>query len=126
MSHYLLSLHSSRDPSHAPSMSQDEREAFMGRINALEADMRAHDAFVFTGGLQGPDASTVVRSDGDDVVATDGPFAETKEYLAGFYVVEAEDVDGAIGWAAKVVAAIGAPIEVRPFFDTRGVQSDHG
>lgn len=126
MSRYLLSLHTPRDVSHAPSMSQDDREAFMGRINALEADMRAHDAFVFTGGLQGPDASTVIRSHGDGVVATDGPFAETKEYLAGFYVIEAEGADGALGWAAKVVAAIGAPIEVRPFFDTRGVPSDDG
>lgn len=126
MSQYLLSLHTPREASSAPSLSPEEREAFMERINALEADMRAHDAFVFTGGLLGPDASTVVRSDGDGVVATDGPFAETKEYLAGFYVIEAEGSDDALAWAAKVVAAIGAPIEVRPFFDTRGVQSDHG
>ncbi len=119
MNQYLLSLHTPREPSHAPSMSAEEMEGFMGRINALEADMRAHDAFVFTGGLQGPDASRTVRAAHADVVVTDGPFAESKEYLAGFYVIEADDMDDALGWAAKVVEAIGAPIEVRPFFDTR-------
>jgi hypothetical protein len=53
-------------------------------------------------------------SDGE-VVTTDGPFAESKEHLAGFYIIEAEDLDAALGWASKVTAAINAPIEVRPF-----------
>ncbi len=48
-------------------------------------------------------------------MTTDGPFAESKEHLAGFCIIEAEDLDGALGWASKVTAAINAPIEVRPF-----------
>ena len=52
------------------------------------------------------------------VLITDGPFTETKEQLGGFYVIEAADIDAALAWAAKVTAAIGAPIEVRPFAGT--------
>ena len=50
---------------------------------------------------------------------TDGPFAESKEHIAGFYVIDAGDLDDALRWAAKVVDTVHAPIEVRPFFDTR-------
>ncbi|MGH3993144.1 MAG: YciI family protein, partial [Pseudonocardiaceae bacterium] len=59
--------------------------------------------------------ATVVRASGGEVLTTDGPFAESKDHLGGFYIVEAADLDVAIGWAAKVTAAIKVPIEVRPF-----------
>ena len=95
-------------------------ESFMERINALEAEMRASGAFVFTGGLHGPDAATVVRRSEGELVMTDGPFVESKEHIGGFYVIDAEDLDAALGWAGKVVDAINAPIEVRPFHDSRG------
>jgi hypothetical protein len=51
---------------------------------------------------------------------TDGPFAESKEHIGGFYVIEADDLDAALVWAGKVVDTVGAPIEVRPFHDSRG------
>ena len=119
MSQYLLSLHVGEGTSAGPG-SPEEAEEFMGRINALEADMRAKNAFVFTGGLHGPDSATVVRRNDGELLMTDGPFVEAKEHIAGFYVIEADDLDAALGWAGKVVDAVGAPIEVRPFMDTRG------
>lgn len=118
MSQYLLSLHSV-EGQERKQPSPEDMQAFMERINDLEAEMRASGAFVFTGGLHGPDAATVVRSNDGEMVMTDGPFAESKEHIAGFYVINAEDLDGALAWAGKVVDTVRAPIEVRPFHDTR-------
>ena len=53
-----------------------------------------------------------------DALTTDGPFVESKEHLAGFYIVEADDLDAALGWATRTSTIIGMPIEVRPFWDT--------
>jgi hypothetical protein len=119
MSQYLLSVHTGEGEGHGPG-SPEEASAFMERINALEADMRSSGVFVFTGGLHGPDAATVVRSVDGEFVMTDGPFVESKEHIGGFYVINADDLDAALAWAGKVVDAINAPIEVRPFFDSRG------
>ena len=119
MSQYLLSVHTVEGEGHGPT-TPEEMEAFMERINALETEMRASGAFVFTGGLHGPDAATVVRRSEGELVVTDGPFVESKEHIGGFYVINADDLDAALGWAGKVVDAINAPIEVRPFHDSRG------
>jgi hypothetical protein len=119
MSQYLLSVHTVEGEGHGPT-TPEEMEAFMERINALEAEMRASGAFVFTGGLHGPDAATVVRRSEGELVMTDGPFVESKEHIGGFYVIDAADLDAALEWAGKVVDAINAPIEVRPFHDSRG------
>ena len=77
-------------------------------------------AWLFTGRLHEPDTATVVRISGGEVLTTDGPFAESKEHLGGFYIIEAKDLDAALGWASKVTRAINAPIEVRPFVDLPG------
>lgn len=119
MSQYLLSMHTVEGEVHKQP-TPEEMQKFMERIDALEADMRADGAFVFTGGLHGPDAATVVRSSDDGLVMTDGPFVESKEHIGGFYVINADDLDAALAWAGKVVDAIDRPIEVRPFFDSRG------
>ena len=119
MSQYLLSLHTVEGEGR-PMPTPEEMESFMGRINALEAEMRESGAFIFTGGLHGPDAATVVRRTDGELVMTDGPFAESKEHIGGFYVIEADDLDAALAWAGKVVDTVGAPIEVRPFHDSRG------
>ena len=96
-------------------MTPEQMQAMMGPIVALEAEMEATGTFVFSGRLHDPDAATVVRSSDGDAVMTDGPFAESKEHIAGFYVINADDLDAALAWAGKVVDCIGAPIEVRPF-----------
>jgi len=79
--------------------------------------MKSADALVFSGRLVEPESAKVVRVADGDVMSTDGPFAETKEHLGGFYIIEAPDLDAALGWATKTTAAVGAPIEVRPFLE---------
>jgi hypothetical protein len=114
MARYLLSVHSvagkPRDP-----MTEEEMGQFMERVGLLEGEMKSAGAFLFGGALHAPDTATVVRLSDGEVLTTDGPFAEAKEHLGGFYIIEAEDLDAALGWASEVTAAIGAPIEVRPF-----------
>ncbi|MCJ7754298.1 MAG: YciI family protein [Thermoanaerobaculales bacterium] len=95
-----------------------EMQKFMERVIALEAEMDASGTFVFGGALNGPDQATVVRMSDADVVITDGPFAESREYVAGFYIINAGDLDAALAWAGKVADATNHPIEVRPFFAT--------
>ena len=72
------------------------------------------------GRLHDADTATVVRLSGGEVLTTDGPFVEAKEHLGGFYIIEAADLDAALGWASKVTRTISAPIEVWPFADTAG------
>jgi hypothetical protein len=75
------------------------------------------DAFVFKGGLQGgSELATVVRQSGGDFLLTDGPYTETKEHLAGFWIIKAADLDEALAWAKLATAAEQRPIEVRPLF----------
>jgi len=119
MSQYLLSTYATEGVVREP-MSSEDMQKFMERIMALEADMKASGAFVFTGRLHSPDAATVVRSNDGDLVMTDGPFAESKEHIAGFYIINADDLDAALAWASKVVDAINHPIEVVPFFEMPG------
>jgi hypothetical protein len=114
MARYLLSVHSVEGEAREP-MSDDELERFMTRIGALEEEMRSAGAWVFSGRLHAPDTATVVRTDGGEVLATDGPFAEAKEHLGGFNVIDVEDLDAALEWARRLAEATGLPIEVRPF-----------
>jgi hypothetical protein len=95
----------------------------MERVAAVETEMDSSSAFVFGGALQGPGAATVVRRSDGDLVMTDGPFAESKEQLGGFYIINADDLDAALAWAGKVVDATNHPIEVRPFRATGRVEA---
>ncbi len=119
MSQYLLSTYGGEGATHEP-MTPEEMQSMMGRIMALEAEMKAGGAFVFTGRLHGPDTATVVRSNDGGLVMTDGPYAESKEHIAGFYIINADDLDAALAWAGKVVDVINHPIEVVPFFEMPG------
>ena len=78
-----------------------------------------HDAGAFVSGeaLQGNETATLLRVRDGETQLTDGPFAEAKEYLAGYYVIEAPDLDAALGWAAKVPNAAYGTVEVRPIMD---------
>ncbi|MEE9581580.1 MAG: YciI family protein [Acidimicrobiia bacterium] len=118
MSQYLLAMHVVEGEVREP-MPPEKMQEFMERVNTLEAEMRASGAFIFTGGLHGPATATVVRRTDGELIMTDGPFVESKEHIGGFYVINADDLDAALAWAGKVVDAIGHPIEVRPFHDTR-------
>ena len=122
MSQYLLSTYAEEGEATGAPRTPEEMQTFMGRVIALEAEMEASGTFVFGGALHGPDATTVLRVDDGAVVMTDGPFIESKEHIAGFYIINAEDLDAALAWAGKVVDAINHPIEVRPFRATGRVK----
>jgi hypothetical protein len=84
-------------------------------IDAFNERLRADGHWVFAGGLGSPDPATVVDNRGAEVVLTDGPYVETKEYLAGFWVIEAADLDVALELAAAGSKACNRKVEVRPF-----------
>jgi hypothetical protein len=94
-----------------------ELEKIMSDVNALNDEMRAVGAWVFAGGLHAPSTATVLRAQGDDVLMTDGPFAEGKEQIGGLSIVRAEDLDGALEWGRRLARATTLTIEVRPFQD---------
>jgi hypothetical protein len=113
MTQYLLALY--RDYA-APLPPERSRQVWAG-VGALIDKMTDAGAFVFKSGLQGgPESATVVRQSGDDFLMTDGPYTETKEHLAGFWIINAADLDEALDWARQASAAELRPIEVRPFF----------
>ncbi len=89
-------------------------EPVMRDLAALNEEMKAAGAWVFAAALHQPESSTVVRADGDDLLVTDGPYAEGKEFVGGFDLIEAEDLDGALRWAGRLARIVGLPIEVRP------------
>ena len=124
MSQYLLSTFMVDGAVPGAPPTPEDMQAFMQRVLDLEAEMDATGTFVFGGALHGPDTATVVTSGEGDVVMTDGPFAEAKEHIAGFYIINADDLDAALAWADKVAAATMHPIEVRPFRAT-GRVADH-
>ncbi|MDH3729840.1 MAG: YciI family protein [Acidimicrobiia bacterium] len=122
MNQYLLSTYVVEGEVPGAPGSPEEMQEFMGRVIALEAEMDESGAFAFGGALQGPDSATVVNA--ADGATAEGPFAQAKEHIAGFYIINAEDLDAAMAWGAKVAAATQHPIEVRPFRAT-GRVADH-
>ncbi|MBT8202126.1 MAG: hypothetical protein HKN74_03605 [Acidimicrobiia bacterium] len=115
MSHYLLATYRVEEEAPGASPTPEMMQEFMQRIMKVEEEMDATDTFVFGGALFAPDAATVVGVGDGEMVMTDGPFAESKEHIAGFYIIDAEDLDEALAWADKVAHATNHPIEVRPF-----------
>jgi len=113
MKQYLLSVQIVDDGSPPPS--PEEAQPIYERLDALNADIQAAGAWVFAGGLHPPSTATVVRVADGEVLMTDGPFAEGKEHIGGFWVIKAEDLDAALAWAVKATEACAAPVEVRPF-----------
>ena len=113
MTQYLLSVY--MDPDHLPS--EDDMQGAYKAVDALNAEMMETGAWVFGGGLHPADTATVVRAKGDEVITTDGPFTEAKEQVGGFWVIEAADLDAALGWARRATVACLGVVEVRPFQD---------
>ena len=114
MAKYFLSVQSVEGEVGEP-MTDEEMQQSWKQIQVLNEEMKSSGAWVFTGALHEPDTATVVRMADGEVLTTDGPFAESKEHLGGFYIIEAEDLDAALAWASKTTAAVSKPIEVRPF-----------
>jgi hypothetical protein len=116
MKNYLLSVY---QPEGTPPPA-DVLEKIMQELGTLRDEMKAAGAWVFSGGLNAPSTATVLRFDGSDVLLTDGPFAEGKEYLGGFTIVRAPDLDSALEWGRRLARVVTLPIEVRPFADGTG------
>ncbi|HUZ38936.1 MAG TPA: YciI family protein [Streptosporangiaceae bacterium] len=112
MKQYLLAVHMVEGE---PVPSEEQMQQAYQAVDAFNDELKSAGAWVFAGGLHPPATASVVRAQGGKVITTDGPFAETKEQLGGFWVVTAPDLDAALAWAAKGSAACGGPVEVRPF-----------
>ena len=119
MTQYLLSVYMTGDEAE---MSEDEMQAVYRQVDEFNAEVQAAGAWVFAGGLHPATSATVVNAKDGDVITTDGPFAETKEQLGGFWIIEAADLDAALAWAAKGSAACMGAVEVRPFQDDPGTE----
>ena len=87
----------------------------MVAIDAFNDRLMAEGHWVFAGGLGSPSSATVIDNRGEEAMVTDGPFVESKEYLAGFWIMEAADLDVALKLAAEGSRACNRKIEVRPF-----------
>ncbi len=101
-------------------MTPEQRQEFMQRLRRLEEDMKSSGVWFFSGRLHKPETATVISVKEGEVVTTDGPFIESKEYIAGFYIIEAKDLDDALHWGARVTKCINNAIEVRPFWTPPG------
>ena len=114
MKQYLMAVHIDESQAAPPDA---EIQARYAAVDVFNDELRSAGAWVFGGGLHPSSTATVVRAQGGQVVTTDGPFAETKEQLGGFWVIQATDLDAALEWAAKGAQACEGPVEVRPFQD---------
>jgi hypothetical protein len=116
MARYLLSAHTVEGKPREP-MSDEQMQEFMRGISALEDEMNSTGTLLFSGRLHDPSTATVVRVSNGEVLTSDGPFAEAKEHLGGFYIIEANDLDEALSWAQRTSECVHTAIEVRPFWD---------
>jgi hypothetical protein len=112
MKQYLLAVHSVDG---ASARADEDTQTAYGLVEQVNSELQAAGAWVFGGGLLPPDSATVVRVENGTTTMTDGPFAETKEQLGGFWVIQCADLDQALAWAEKCARACMEPVEVRPF-----------
>jgi hypothetical protein len=112
MSQYLLTV---VEPTGVGEPEPEALEQIMKDVTAVDQEMRDKGIWVFAGGLYPPDRATLLRPTGDDVLMTDGPFAEGKEHIGGFSIIDVDDLDAALDWGRRLARATTLPIEVRPF-----------
>ena len=114
MTNYLLSV---IIDSTQPQPSPEQMEKMFADVNVFNEKLKAQGSWVWAGGLHPASTATVVRVKDGETIMTDGPYLETKEFLGGFWIVRAPDLDAALALAAEGTVACGAPVEVRPFED---------
>jgi hypothetical protein len=112
MAEYLLSVHHDYD-TEFPSL--EEMQPVFEAVDRFNQKVRDAGAWVFAGGLMPIQQATTVDNTGDTPIVSDGPYAESKEYLGGFWVIQAADLDEALQWAKEGSAACRGKVEVRPF-----------
>ena len=114
MTRYLLSFY---QPEGQPP--REVLEPMLRKLDEVNREIKAAGGWVFAGGLHSPSTATVARFKDGEMLITDGPFVEGKEFLGGITIVDAPDLDLALDWAGKISRATTLPIEVRPFYDDR-------
>ena len=112
MTQYLLSVHMTAGE---PMPSDEEIQQMYADVDRFNDKVREAGIWVFAGGLTAIESATTVDGTGSEPVVTDGPFAESKEYLGGFWIIEVPDLDAALKWATKASEACIGAVEVRPF-----------
>jgi hypothetical protein len=105
------------DPQAAPTGGTPEWEKEHQGYGTYTQELVASGAMLGGDPLHGNEAATTVRVRDGETLTSDGPFAETKEHLAGYYILDVADLDAAIAWAAKIPSALHSAIEVRPVAD---------
>lgn len=111
---YLLSVHGG-DTTELPDGCDEQR--IVADVERLNHEIQQAGAWVFAGGLHPADTATVVSDRDGDVVTTDGPYLDTEQHLAGFWVIRAAHLDEALEWARHATVACRRPVEVRPFVE---------
>jgi hypothetical protein len=114
MTQYFLSLpHDSAEEPTMATMDPAELQEVFAAVDTFNTALQESGAWVFAGGLNPPSTATTVDNTGDTPVLTDGPFAEAKEYLGGFWIIQAENDDAAIEWTKQASRALRSRVEVR-------------
>ena len=111
MKQYLLSMYQPQGDPPPPEILQP----IMQKLGVIRQELVDAGAWVFGDGLCSPDTATVLRPEGREVLVIDGPFTEGKEYLGGFMIIKAPDLDAALTWGRRYTETTGLPMEVRPF-----------
>jgi hypothetical protein len=109
---YMLLIYG--DPTSRENLSDEERGQMMKAYGSFTQELRDSGAMIAGDALEPTETATTVRVQNDETLTTDGPFAETKEQLGGYYLIEAGSLDDAIEWAAKIPGARHGSVEVRP------------
>jgi hypothetical protein len=112
MPQYLISVW--HDENYEVDFSTPEAQRRVAQVGAFNDELQKAGAWVFAAGLHPASSATVVRSSDGQVSMTDGPYAETKEQMGGFWMIDAPDLDAALAWGGRAAAASGGPVEVRP------------
>jgi hypothetical protein len=112
MPQYLISVW--HDDTFEVDLSSPDAQLRVAQVDAFNSELQQAGAWVFAAGLHPASSATVVRSSGGEVSMTDGPYAETKEQMGGFWVIEAADLDAALPAHSRAAAACDGPVEVRP------------
>jgi hypothetical protein len=117
MPQYLISVWHDDEYTDTPDWSDPELQRKGAQVGALNQEMEQAGAWVYGNGLLPASSATVLRLTGSEVSMTDGPYAETKEQMGGFWVIEAADLDAALEWARKCAVACEDAVELRPMQD---------
>ncbi|SBT43593.1 YciI family protein [Micromonospora narathiwatensis] len=112
MRQYLISIY---QPAGAGTPAPEFLAEVMRKVDAIGRELKESGSWVFGNGLHAPETATVLRPKGEEVLVTDGPFVEGKEYLGGITIITAPDLDAALEWGRRYAVATTLPIEVRPF-----------